>query len=160
MKKHTLIAEPGSNAFTLTRTFDAPRELVFKTMTDPKLIPQWWGPKDYTTVVATMDVRPGGGWRFVQKGPDGSEYGFFGFFHQIEAPSRVVQTFEFEGMPGHVLMETMILEERDGKTLFTDISVFQTVEDRDGMIASGMEHGFSDSMEQLEALIEAARVAR
>src|SRR4051812_37739819 len=109
MNKATLIAEPGSHEIVMERVFNAPRELVFKAMTDPKHIPQWWGPKIYTTIVDKMDVKQGGVWRYIQKDKDGSEFAFHGVYHSVEAPERVVDTFEFEGMPGHVLMETMTL---------------------------------------------------
>jgi uncharacterized protein YndB with AHSA1/START domain len=142
----------------MTRTFDAPRELVFKTMNDPALIPQWWGPSYLTTTVEEMDVRPGGKWRYVQRAPDGGEHAFHGVYHEIKAPERVVCTFEYEGTPGHVLLETIRLEEADGKTKMIDQSVFQSVEDRDGMVQAGMESGATEMMDRLEALLAGARV--
>ena len=155
MTKAELIAKPNTQEITLTRIFNAPRELVFKAMMDPALLPQWWGPKGYTTIVDKMDVKPGGVWRFIQRGDDGSEYGFYGVFHAINAPERFVQTFEFEGMPGHVLLETMTFEELpDGKTKLIDLSVFQSVEDRDGMLQSGMEGGANESWDQLEQILK------
>jgi uncharacterized protein YndB with AHSA1/START domain len=157
--KFQLIAEPGKQEFTITRIFDAPRELVFKMMMDPKLIPQWWGPRIYTTTVDKMEVRPGGGWRFVQRGEDGNEFGFHGVYHSITPSERVVQTFEFEGMPGHVILETVTYEDLNGQTKLTEQSVFQSVEDRDGMLNSGMEGGASESMERFKVLLaEAAKV--
>jgi uncharacterized protein YndB with AHSA1/START domain len=142
----------------MTRTFDAPRELVFKTMNDPALIPQWWGPSYLTTTVEEMDVRPGGKWRYVQRAPDGGEHAFHGVYHEIKAPERVVCTFEYEGTPGHVLLETIRLEEADGKTKMIDQSVFQSVEDRDGMVQAGMESGATEMMDRLEGLLAGARV--
>lgn len=153
MGKSTVKAEPGSYEIVMTRTYDAPRELVFKVSTDPELIPQWWGPAYLTTVVDKMDVRPGGQWRFVQHDPDGNEYAFRGVYHDIEAPSRFVQTFEWEGMPGHVILETYTYEDVGGKTKVTTQSVFQSVEDRDGMLASGMEEGSKELMDRLEELL-------
>src|SRR5690348_16301699 len=104
-----LIAEAGQQEYTMTRIFNAPRELVFKTMTDPKHLPNWWGPKQYTTVIDKMDVKAGGSWRFVQRGADGNEFAFRGVYHSVNAPEQTVSTFEFEGMPGHVMLETMTL---------------------------------------------------
>jgi len=154
MTKSTLIAEPGSHEIIMTREFNAPRDLVFKVMTDPKHIAQWWGPRQYTTIVDKMEVKAGGLWRYVQKGKDGSEFGFHGVYHSIIAPERVVDTFEFEGMPGHVLMETMTLEaQADGKTKLIVSSVFQSVADRDGMLQSGMESGTNESYERLDELL-------
>jgi uncharacterized protein YndB with AHSA1/START domain len=153
MSKMNLIAEPGRPDLQMSREFNAPRELVFRAFTDPKLIPQWWGPRDYTTVVDKLDAKMGGLWRFIQSGKDG-EYAFRGVFHQVQAPERLVYTFEFEPLEGHILLETITLEERDGKTIVTDGSVFQSVEDRDGMIASGMEGGAEESWDRLEELLK------
>lgn len=154
MTKVNLIAQPGQLDITTSRSFNAPRDLVFKTLTDPKYVPEWWGPRDLTTTVDQMDVRMGGIWRYVQKDADGNEFAFRGVYHQIEAPERMVFTFEWEGMPGHILLETVTLTEENGKTLLTDVSVFQTVEDRDGMIAAGMESGAQDSWDRLEELLQ------
>ena len=103
-----------------------------------------------------MEVKPGGYWRFVQHNAQGEEFAFHGAFHSIEAPSRLVQTFEWEGMPGHVSLDTLTLEEKDGKTLLTSHSVFQSVADRDGMMATGMEEGGYETMDRLAELVEMA----
>lgn len=147
-------AEPGRQEIVINRIFDAPREKVFKASMDPKLIPQWWGPKRFTTKVDKMDVRPGGVWRFVHRDAEGNEYAFHGVYHEIVPNERVVDTFEFEGMPGHVSLETMTLEEQDGKTKLTTRSVFQSVEDRDGMVGSDMEEGVAETMDRLAELVE------
>jgi uncharacterized protein YndB with AHSA1/START domain len=146
-------AVPGTQAIIETRTFAAPRELVFKALVDRELIPLWWGPAYLTTMIDQLDARPGGMWRFVQHDPDGNEYAFHGVFHTVTAPGRIVQTFEWEGMSDHVLMETMTLEEQDGRTTLTTNSVFQSVADRDGMLASGMEDGDAESTERLGTLL-------
>ncbi len=153
MSKTTLIAEPGSHVVTLVREFDAPRELVFKAYTDATLISKWWGLRQTTTIVDQFDVKKGGIWRIVEREANGDEHAFSGVYHQVKAPERLVYTFEYEPMEGHVLMETVTLEERDGKTILTDSSVFQTVADRDGMLQSGMEWGANESMDQLEELL-------
>jgi uncharacterized protein YndB with AHSA1/START domain len=153
MHKTDIVAEPGKQTVVITRTFDAPRELVFKALTDPKLIPQWWGPRYLTTTIDKMDVRPGGSWRFVQRAPDGGVHAFHGVYHGIEQPARVVQTFEYEGVPGHVSLDSATLEERDGKTIMTSLSVFQSVEDRDGMVQSGMESGVREGDDRLAELL-------
>jgi uncharacterized protein YndB with AHSA1/START domain len=148
-----VIAKPGKQEIIMTREFSAPRDLVFKTMSDPALIPQWWGPHGLTTEVDQMDVRMGGIWRYVQRDTEGNEYAFRGVYHEIRAPERMVYTFEWEGLPGHILLETVTLQEQDGKTLVTDASVFQSLEDRDGMVQSGMEEGAADTWDRLEALL-------
>jgi len=153
MSKAVLTVEPARHDIVLTREFDAPRELVFKTYTDPQAIPNWWGPRRLSTTVDHMDVRPGGTWRFVQRDADGNEYAFHGVYHEVVPPERLVATFEFEGMPGHVVLETARLEDLGGRTKLTTTSVFQTVEDRDGMVASGMEEGATESMDRLEELL-------
>lgn len=148
-----VVAEPGRQDIVVTRTFDAPRDAVFAAMTEPDSIARWWGLDDTDTRVEAADARPGGRWRYVESGPDGAEYGFHGVFHDVVAPERFVQTFEFEGMPGHVSMDTYTLEEKDGRTLYTSVTVFQSVEDRDGMVASGMEFGLKQSLDSLEKLV-------
>jgi uncharacterized protein YndB with AHSA1/START domain len=138
----------------MTHVFDASRELVFKVVTDTNLTPQWWGPGRLTTTVDKMDVRPGGVWRFVKRGAEGNVYVFNGVYHAIVPPWRLVYTFEFECMPGHVLLETVTFEEHDGKTKFTDRTVFQTVEDRDGMLKSEMEEGATETTDLLAELLK------
>ena len=149
-----ILAEPGKQEVIITREFDAPRQLVFKAYSDPNLIPQWWGPRRFTTVIDKMEVKAGGLWRFVQRSTAGNEYAFHGVYHEIIPPERVINTFEFEGMPGHISLDTLTLEETGGKTKLTIRSVFQTVEDRDGMIKSGMEEGVLEMMDRLAELLE------
>ncbi len=153
MNETIFTVEPGKQEIIIRRRFDAPRELVFKAYSDPQLIPQWWGPARYTTTVDKMEVRPGGMWRFSQRDADGNEFAFHGFYHQVLAPQRLVYTFEFEGMPGHIALETVQLEAQGDKTLLIDIMVFQSLEDRDGMYESGMEDGSRESLERIEALL-------
>ena len=154
MTKATLIAEPGTHEMIMSRVFNAPRELVFMAMTDPTLIPQWWGPRRLTTIVDKMDVQAGGLWRYVQHDQQGNEFAFHGVYHAIMAPELVINTFEFEGLPGHVILETMILEaQADGTTKLTASSVFQSVADRDGMLHSGMDEGANESYDRLDQLL-------
>jgi uncharacterized protein YndB with AHSA1/START domain len=149
-----IIANPTEREIVMTRVFNAPRELVFRAVTDPKLMAQWWGPRRFTTTIDKMDVRPGGAWRFVHRDAEGHEYAFHGVYREVVPPERVVWTFEFEGMPGHVSLDTATFVEKDGKTTFTSTSVFQTLEDRDGMLQSGMEEGATESYDRLAELLE------
>lgn len=158
MSKLNLIAEPGKQEFSYTRTFDAPRSLVFQIYTDPDLLPNWWGPRNLTTRVDKMDVRPGGQWRFIQRDQEGHEYGFHGVYHSIEPDKEIVSTFEYEGVPGHVSMETVKFVEADGKTTIIGQSVFQSVADRDGMVNTGAESGMIDLMDRLEETLEKVRL--
>lgn len=154
MGKLKVNAEPGSHAIVMSRDFNAPRELVFKAYTDAALIPRWWGPNGVTTTVDTMEVKKGGLWRYVQRDDQGGEYAFHGVYHDIVAPERLVYTFEFEGMPGHVLLETISFEDHGGKTTLIDTLVAQTLEARDGMVDSGMEQGASESWDRFETLLQ------
>ena len=123
-------------------------------MTDPELIPEWWGPRRYTTRVDQMDVRPGGDWRFVCRDEDGSEEGFRGSYREVTPPERIVQTFEWEPMAGYVSLETMTLEDiGEGRTKVTTVSIFFTTEERDGMLNSGMEEGLNETYERLDELL-------
>ncbi len=147
------IAEPGGLEVITTAILDAPREKIFKVFVDPNLLPHWWGPRGIATTVEKMDVKPGGTWRFVQVDNEGNAYAFHGYYHHINEPDSVIFTFEFEGMPGHVLLETVTFEDLNGKTRIIDQSVYQSLADRDGMVNMGMESGSRDSMERLEELV-------
>ena len=149
----TIIAEPGKQELFIIREFDVPRELVFKATTDPKLIVQWLGPRDLTMKIEKYDPKSGGSYRYIHSDAKGNDYGFYGVFHNVTAPKIVIQTFEFEGMPGHATLETATYEELpNGRTKLTVHSIFQSVADRDGMMQSGMERGVVDSHERLDEL--------
>jgi uncharacterized protein YndB with AHSA1/START domain len=151
-----ITAEPGKQELFITREFDAPRELVFKAHTDPTLYAQWLGPRTLTTTFETFDPVSGGRWRFVHTDQDGNAFGFHGVYHEVTAPERIIGTFEYEGLPesGHVILETTRFEALPGgRSRITTQSLYQTVEDRDGMIASGMEHGVVDGYERLDDLL-------
>jgi uncharacterized protein YndB with AHSA1/START domain len=150
MSDMKVVADPGTQEILITRSFDAPRDLVFKAFTDADAVGRWWGQASSETVIDRLEARPGGTWRFVERDGDGNEYGFHGVYHDVQAPERIVHTFEFEGMPGHVLLETVVLEDQGGRTLMTDASVFQSVADRDGMLQSGMETGAAESFDRLD----------
>ena len=150
------VTTPTDREILIEREFDAPRERVFATFTDPKLIPEWWGPLGTTTVVDQMDVRLGGAWRFVVRNSDGSETGFRGTYREISPPDRIVQTFEWEGMPGHVSVETAEFEDLDGRTKVTNTTIFHTQEERDGMLSSGMEGGMNETYARLDELLARA----
>jgi uncharacterized protein YndB with AHSA1/START domain len=154
MTEVKFFAEPGKQNIVVTQIFDAPREMVWKVFTDPKLISRWWGPKRLKNTIEKMEVKIGGSWRIVQLDPEGNEYAFHGVFHDIQPPKRTTRTMEWEGMPGHVLLETVTLEEFDGKTKATNTSVFQSVEDRDGMVQTGMEEGVTESYYRFIELLE------
>jgi uncharacterized protein YndB with AHSA1/START domain len=154
--KTNLVAEPGKQEILISREFDAPRELVFRAFTDPELYTQWLGPRGLTMTLETFEPRSGGNWRYIQRDPDGNEFAFHGVNHEVIAPERIISTFEFEGLPekGHVLLQTARFEALPGnRTRLTYQSVFQSVQDRDGMLMSGMEGGMNDSYNRLDELL-------
>ena len=160
MSMPEIVVEPGKLEIVVTMIFNAPRELVFKAYIDPALIPQWWGPRYLTTEIDRLDARTGGEWRFVQRDPDGNEYAFHGVIHDVTAPERIVQTFEYEGMSGHVSLDTAVFEDLGGgRTRVVSQSVFQSLEARDGMAASGMEIGINEGNDRMSELLATLQTA-
>jgi uncharacterized protein YndB with AHSA1/START domain len=158
----TIAKEPTVKAITTTpsdreirmeRIFNAPRERVWKAMTTPELIAQWWGRGNKLVIEKFEPVR-GGHWRFVEHSDHGV-HGFEGRFREVTPIERVVQTFEWDGMPGHVIVQTMTLEDLgDGRTRMVDVSLFHTTEERDGMMHSGMEGGANASYAALDRVLD------
>lgn len=154
MSKSDLVVERDILAFTMSRVFDAPRQLVWKVYTDPAFVPRWWGLRNTTTVVDKMDVTVGGTWRFIERDADGNAYAFNGVYKEVVAPERLTYTFEFEPMAGHIVTDALTFEELpDGTTLVTARSTFETLEDLEGMLQSGMEGGANESWDQLAELL-------
>ena len=151
--KVTVTAEPGKQELFIVREFDAPRELVYKAHIDPELYAQWLGPHGYEMILETFEPVSGGKYRYIHKDKEGNEYGFHGTFHEMSV-DNMIQTFEFEGYPGHVSLDCMILEELPGdRTRATIHSIFQSVIDRDGMIQNGMETGIREGYERLDDIL-------
>lgn len=153
MSGATTVSTPSDREIVSERVFDAPRDRVFVACTDPDLIPQWLGPRRMTTIVDHMDVRPGGMWRFISHDCDGREQGFRGVYREVTPPERLVQTFEWEGLPGHVIVETATFEDLGERTKVRTTSLFHTSQERDGMLSSGMESGLTESHERLQELL-------
>ena len=154
--KTQIIAEPGRLEVLITREFDAPREIVFNTFIDPDLYVQWLGPRELKLILLEFDPKSGGKYRYINEDPEGNQYVFHGMYHEILPPERIIDTFEFEGLPesGHVSLETTTFEALTGdRTKMTTQAIFQSVADRDGIIQSGMERGVNDSHERLEELL-------
>jgi len=158
-KNETIIkAEPGKQEVFIIREFEAPREIVFKAFTDPDIVVKWLGPRDIKTVIERYDAVTGGQYRYISTAHNGMSFGFHGVIHEVTVPERVIQTFEFEGLPerGHVVLETNSFEALPGaRTKITMHSVFQTVADRDAMMQSGMERGVLDGHARLDELFAA-----
>jgi len=149
-------AEQGVQELFIEREFEAPRELVFKAFNDPELLVQWLGPRDLTMSIDHLDSRTGGSYRFMHCPATGEGFGFNGVIHEVTGPERMIRTFEYEGMQerGHVSLETATFEPLiGGRTKLAIHCVFKSVADRDGMVASGMERGVTDSHERLDALL-------
>jgi uncharacterized protein YndB with AHSA1/START domain len=139
---------------TMDRVINASRELVWKAYSTPELIAKWWGPREYDTVIETMEFKVGGKWRFIHKKDDTmEEHGFHGEYKEIEAPGKIVWTFEWEGMPGHILTETITFEAQGDKTNVISVSQYNDIADLEGMVNMGMEVGATESMDRLEELV-------
>ena len=151
------VTTPAEREIRIERVFDAPRDRVFAVYTDPALVPEWWGPRETTTIVDEMDVRTGGRWRFIVRDADGTETAFRGAYREVTPPERIVQTFEWEPMAGHVSVETATFEDLGDRTKVTTVSLFHTPHERDGMLASGMEGGLNETYARLDELL--ARLA-
>ena len=145
------VTTPTDREIHIEREFNAPRDRVFAAYTDAELIPQWWGPHGTTTIVDRMDVKTGGEWRFISRDEDGNETAFRGAYREVSAPDRITQTFEWEGMPGYVSVETAEFQDLGERTKVVTTSVFHFQEDRDGMLSSGMEKGMNETFERLDA---------
>jgi uncharacterized protein YndB with AHSA1/START domain len=148
------VTTPTDREIVTTRDINAPRDLVFEAHSSCEHLSKWWGPRRYEVADCEVDFRPGGAWRMVHRGSEGQEFGFHGEFREIVPPERITWTFEYEGMPGHVSVQTVSFEEHDGVTTITSTAVFDSMEDRDGMLQSGMEEGAAESMDRLEEYLE------
>ncbi len=150
------VTTPTDRTIRIERLFDAPRERVWQAFTDPKLVAQWWG-RGNKLVIERMEVERGGHWRFVEHGPEGV-HGFEGRYREVTPVTRLVQTFEWDGMPGYVILETVVLEEVGSqRTKVVNTSLFFSTEERDGMLASGMEAGLNESYAALDRLLATMR---
>jgi len=148
-----IVSDPQVPLVRITREFDAPPEKVFRAHTDPDLVAQWLGPRRHEMRIDHYDCRTGGSYRYLHVS-DGHEYGFHGCFHEVRAPELIVQTFTFEGFPDGVALEKLVLEDLgNGRTRLVATSLCDSFEERDAMIASGMESGIRESYERLDELL-------
>lgn len=153
------VTTPTDCEIVVTRTFDAPRALVFDAFTKPELLLQWFhGPEGWTLTVCDVDLRVGGSYRYVWQGPDGTGMGISGVFSEVDRPVRyaATETFEEPWYPGEALT-TMVFAEHDGGTLITMTILYQSREARDIALSSGMEEGMAVGFDRLaEFLVTAA----
>jgi uncharacterized protein YndB with AHSA1/START domain len=134
----SIVTTPAEREIRIERVFDASRDRVWRAFTEPALVAQWWGRGNHL-VIERMEVERGGHWRFVEHAPDGT-HGFEGRYREVTPQERLAYTFEWDGLPGHVIIETATFEELgDGRTRVVTTALFHTTEERDGMLHSGME---------------------
>lgn len=143
---------PTEREVVMTRVFDAPRRLVFDAMTKPELFKRWFGPRGWSLVVCEMDLKVGGAWRWVLRGPDGKDMGMRGVYKEIVPPERIVSTESFDDWPGESI-NTLVLTEQDGKTTFTITVLYASQEIRDAVVKSGMEHGAAECYDKLAEML-------
>jgi uncharacterized protein YndB with AHSA1/START domain len=148
---------PSDCEVVLTRVFDAPRRLVFEALTNPELLKRWFGPRGFTLDVCEVDLRVGGGFRFLLRGPDGKECGMRGVYREINPPERTVHMESFDDYPG-ASQVTTILTETDGKTTLTATVIYESREIRDAVIKYGMEDGAAETYDRLAELLAFAPV--
>ena len=153
-KRALTVTPQGEREIVMTRIFPAPRNLVWDVLSKPEHIRRWYGPLSDTMTSCEIDFRVGGAWRFVLESKGGGGCAFRGHFREITPVERIVQTSEFEDMPGHISLETITLDERDGQTTMTALCRFDSSEDRDGMLHSGMEAGAGESYNRMEELLQ------
>ena len=148
-----IVAEPGVPQVVVTREFAAPARLLLRAHTEPDLLARWLGPGWLEITIDVLEPRDGGRWRYTHTGPDGERYSFFGLYHGTPTVERIVQTYEFDHQPGVVYLNTITFDERGGRTLLRQNTVFPSVDDRDYYVRSGMESGLRPSWDRLDALL-------
>ena len=157
MTKHqtTIEADPGLPVIRISREFDAPPEKVFRAMTDPELFARWVGPRSIATKIEEWDARTGGHYRYTaSRAEDDFSMGFYGSFHEVRPPERIVQTFSFDAEPDGVSLETMTLEPLDGgRCRIVGVSVVESLEIRDQILSSGMDVGVNEGYEKLDEIL-------
>jgi uncharacterized protein YndB with AHSA1/START domain len=146
------VTRPGNREVRTERVVDSPRDAVWRAFTQADLISRWWA-RGHEMTIETLEVRPGGHWRFVEHAPEG-DYGFEGRFREVEQPSRLSRTFEYDGTPGHVSVTTTEFEDVDAQhTLVIETTMFMTAEDGEEMLSSGMLDGMAESYDALDRLL-------
>lgn len=148
-----IVTTPSDREIVMTRVFNAPRRLVFDAWTRPELFVRWFGPRGWTVPLCEIDLRPGGSYRYVLRGPDGAEMGMRGVYREIVRPDRLVTTEVFDDWPDNESVITALLTEQDGKTTWTATVVYPSKEVRDAVIQSGMERGAAESLDRLSELL-------
>lgn len=155
--------EIEGNTLTLTRTFDAPRELVFEAFSKCEHLQHWWGPKGWTLPVCEMDFRPGGKWFYCMGGPDGERSCGVMLYHEIVAPERIVATDQFTDAEGNVneempkMRDTLLFTEKEGKTVLVNRSEYASEGDLNTVLEMGMLEGIGQTFDRLDAHLESVQ---
>ena len=152
------VTTPTDREIVMTRVFDAPRQLVFDAFTKPELLKRWFGPRGWSLVVCEVDLKVGGTFRFVLRGPDGRDMGMRGVYREIVAPERSVHVESFDDFPGESQVTTVLVEQ-GGKTTLTATVLYPSQEIRDMVAKSGMEHGAAESYDKLAELLESVEAS-
>jgi len=151
-------APAGVPFIDISREFDAPVELLYRAYSEPELLKQWLGPRQYEMIVDEYDLRDGGRYRYIHRAADGGEHAFHGVFHGPQTIDGMLQTFEYEGAPGHVSLDRLTFEGHGGRTVVRTHSTFESVEARDAMVEAGMAGGVNEGYERLDELLASMRV--
>lgn len=146
------VTTPSDCEIVLTRVFDAPRRMVFDALTKPELLKRWFGPRGWSLAVCDVDLKPGGAWRFVLRGPDGRDMGMSGVYREITPPDRLIYTEAYDDYPGESLVTTNLTEQA-GKTTLAANVMYPSKDVRDAVIQSGMEHGAAETYDRLSELL-------
>ena len=153
------VTTPGDREIVMTRVFDAPRHLVFDAFTTPDLLKRWFGPRGWSLVVCEVDLKVGGGFRFVLRGPDGTDMGMRGVYREIVRPERSVHMESFDDYPGESQVTATLVEE-GGRTTLTVTVLYPSQQVRDIVIKTGMEHGAAESYDKLAELLASTVIER
>ncbi|GII93469.1 SRPBCC family protein [Sinosporangium siamense] len=154
MNDRLQVTTPADDEIMLTRAFDAPATLVFDAWTKPELLKCWHGARGWNLVVCEVDLRVGGAWRFVSRGPDGTEMGIRGVYREVDAPRRLVHTeyYDEQWVAGESVV-THEFVERDGGTTLVSIVRYPSREVRDLALKSPMERGLTESFARLDEVL-------
>ena len=146
------VTTPSDREVVLTRVFNAPRRMVYDAITKPELLKRWFGPHGWSLETCEVDLRVGGAWRYMLRGPDGSKMGMSGVYRELSPPDRTVHSERFDDYPGQSIV-TCVFTESEGKTTFVATVLYESKIIRDAVVASGMEHGAAESYDRLAGIL-------
>lgn len=153
------IATPTDREVVVTRTFDAPRSLVFDAYTQPELLKRWYGAPGRELVVCEIDLRAGGAYRFLWRGPGRKDVGMHGVHREVIRPERIVRTETWEDWDAGEVVETIVLTERAGNTTLTSTGLYPSREVRDAVMKAGLENGTRETFGRLAELLQSLEIS-